>query len=272
LAGRNFAVVMAAGTYLKKRRETTTGTHLRGKAANGRARQPDENARRIARRRENDDRCAMRSSVLSIGIFALTALASCGGSSAPPPAPPSSAASATPRDSKPAQAGQDEHAKQAATIERLTSDEAKSGNCDADHKAALEKLLADVEAGMKAKNGDDGKPLGMQVVGKRVLALNSNAKGVEMSVTGKGTELHVLAYGLKDVSMDVLAGTTAATTLRSPHQRSATASPMTLEVPKIGKVTELMSDSRQVVIKPGQPLEVRLTGQGCAAMISLLKP
>ncbi len=199
-------------------------------------------------------------SLLLVAPCAVIVLA-CGSSQPPPPPAPaattsSSAAPATP-------GGQDEEAKKAAAIEKLTSEEAKSGNCDAETKAAFEKLLGDVETSMKGQ--------GMQLVGKRVLALTDSAKGVELTVSGRGTELHVLAYGLKDVSLDVLAGKQAASTLRSPHQRTAV-TPLAVEVPKIGKITDLPTDSRQVTIKVGEPLEVRLTGQGCAGMISFLKP
>lgn len=156
----------------------------------------------------------------------------------------------------------------------MTADEAKSGTCDPANQAAIEKLLADVEAGMKTKNDDDGKPLNMQLVGKKVLALGPNAKSFEMSVTGRGTEVHVMAYGAKEVSMDVLVGTAAATTLRSPHQRSALTGgkELALDVANVGKITDVQSDSRQVTMKPGQPLVVKVTGQGCAGIISFLKP
>ena len=93
-----------------------------------------------------------------------------------------------------------------------------------------------------------------------------------MTVTGKGTEVHVLAYGVKEISMDVLSGSTAATTLRSPYQRNATTAPMSIDVPKVGPVTDVQSDSRQVSIKPGQPIEVKLTGQGCAGLVTFLRP
>ena len=60
--------------------------------------------------------------------------------------------------------------------------------------------------------------------------------------------------------------------LRSPFQRNATTGPLAIDLPKIGTVDELQSDSRQVTIKPGQPLVVKLSGQGCAALVSFLKP
>jgi hypothetical protein len=157
-------------------------------------------------------------------------------------------------------------AKRQAALSALVANEAKTGTCDKDHEAALEKLASDFEAAVKAK-GDDGKPLNVQTVSKRVLALGPSARGVEMSVTGHGTELHVLAFGARDVSMDVLAGTSAATTMRSPLK---TLLPTGIDLPNVGHA-ELQNDSRQVVIKPGQPLQVKLTGEGCAAMLAFVK-
>lgn len=203
-------------------------------------------------------------------LLAFALLAGCGGGAQETPAPVTPPASAP--SASAAKPEQDDAAKKAAAVESLTASEAKSGACDAEHKEALDKLLADVEATMKAKIGDDGKPLGLQMVGKRVLALGSNPKGVEMSVSGKGTDLHVLAYGAKELSLDVLQGTAAATTLRSPFQRASTSAPPRLDLAKVGSITELQTDSRQVTIKPGQPLQVRLTGQGCAAFALFLKP
>ncbi|MDB5216910.1 MAG: hypothetical protein JWO86_4837 [Myxococcaceae bacterium] len=196
----------------------------------------------------------------------------CGGA---PPAPveapkPAATADANAAAKKPS--AQEDKASKAAAVDALVAGEAKSGTCDEGHKAALEKLLADVEAGMKSKVGDDGKPLGLQLVTKRVVPLGSAAKSMELTVTGRGTEVHVLAFGVRDVSLDVLVGTAAATTLRSPFQRSATPSAPTLDLPKIGVVDELQSDSRQVTIKPGQPIVVKMTGTGCAALVSFLKP
>ena len=214
----------------------------------------------------------MRTSVASLLFFPMLAVASCGGAPEAPVAAPGTTSGPGAPPIAPSGPKKDDAATKAAALETLTSDEAKSGNCDAAHKAALEKLLDDVEAGMKTKNGDDGKPLNLQTVGKRVLALGSNARGVQMTVTGKGTEVHVLAYGVKEISMDVLSGSTAATTLRSPYQRNATTAPMSIDVPKVGPVTDVQSDSRQVTIKPGQPIEVKLTGQGCAGLVTFLRP
>jgi hypothetical protein len=213
------------------------------------------------------------SSVCGFALAPLVLLA-CGGAAgdgAPTVAPSKATA---PADTSGAKKGtpEDTAASKAAAVETLTTGEAKSGACDEGHKAALEKLLGDIEAGMKTKNGEDGKPLGLQLVGKRVVALGPAAKSIEMSVTGRGTELHVLAFGVRDVSIDVLVGNAAATTLRSPFQRSATTAPLALDLPKIGVVNEVQSDSRQVAIKPGQPIVVKLSGQGCTGLVSFLRP
>jgi hypothetical protein len=198
--------------------------------------------------------------------------AGCGGGAAEQAGPVSPPPQATASADATKPSGEDEAQKQEAAIAALTGEEAKTGQCDAEHKAALEKLLAEVEAGMKSKTGDDGKPLGMVTIDKRVIALGPNPKGVAMTVSGRGTEIHVLAMGLREPSMDVLAGGTAATTMRSPYQRTATATPATLELAKVGKVTELQSDSRQIEIKPGQPLEVKIRGEGCAILAAFQKP
>ena len=214
--------------------------------------------------------CSLSSLLISAALVVVTA--SCGGAAPAPVDAPQSSSSAPSPDAGAKSAAQDDKATKAAAVEALVSDESKKGACDEGHKAALEKLLVEVENGMKAKNGEDGKPLGLQLVARRVVPLGSAAKSIELAVTGRGTEVHVLAFGVKDVSLDVLVGTAAATTLRSPFQRTASAAPATLDLPKIGTVDELQSDSRQVTIKPGQPIVVKLTGQGCAAMVSFLKP
>ena len=174
-------------------------------------------------------------------------------------------ASAPVADSSPKKASaQDDKAARSAAIDALVDGESKKGACDDGHKAALEKLLADAETNMSKS--------GLQLVAKRVVALGTAAKSIELTVSGKGTEVHVLAYGVRDVSLDVLVGTAAATTLRSPFQRSATSGPLSIELPKIGMVDELQTDSRQVTIKPGQPIVAKVSGQGCAALVAFLKP
>lgn len=203
-------------------------------------------------------------SLLSTVLAALL-LTACGG--APPPPAETAAPPPTTDAAKPKAPAADDPAAKAAAIEALTAGEAKSGTCDEAHKAALEKLLGDVENAMKSKSGEDGKPLGLQVVGKRTAALGAGPKSTEMAVSGKGTEVHVLAFGAKEVSLDVLVGNAAATTMRSPLAGGAPP----LVLPKIGSV-DAQTDSRQVQIKPGQPLVVKLSGQGCVGLISFLKP
>ena len=203
---------------------------------------------------------------LSSPVLAALFLTACGG--APPPAPETAAAPpATADATKPKATAADDPAAKAAGVESLTAGEAKSGTCDEGHKAALEKLLGDVETAMKSKNGEDGKPLGLQVVSKRTVLLGAGAKSMEMAVSGKGTEVHVLAFGAKEVSLDVLVGNAAATTMRSPLAGGAPP----LVLPKVGAV-DAQADSRQVQIKPGQPIVVKLSGQGCVGLISFLKP
>ena len=193
-----------------------------------------------------------------IGFCAILILSACGDSS-PPPASPSTSSSSSGSTPKTSEALPKTPAAPtgAAQLDALTAGEAKSGTCDPEHAAALEKLLGDVEAAAKTD--------GYDLVSKRTLALSENSRGVEMTVSGKGTEIQVVAYSAKDVSMDVLAGTGAASTMRSPLAKA-----QTLTLPKAG-TTELHYDSRQVTIKPGQPLQVKMTGQGCAALISVVK-
>ena len=213
----------------------------------------------------------MRSSSSMFCGLAITALTACGGA---PPAPAEAPKAAPAKDGAVAKKGtpEDNAAAKAAAVDALAAGEAKSGTCDEGHKAALEKLLADVERGLEAKTGEDGKPLGVQLVGKRVVPLGAAPKSMEMAVSGRGTEVHVMAFGAKEVSLDVLVGNAAATTMRSPYQRSATTTPLALDLPKIGVVSDVQSDSRQVQIKPGQPIVVKLSGQGCVGLISFLKP
>jgi hypothetical protein len=200
------------------------------------------------------------------------ALAAACGSSPPPVAATAAAPTTTTAAPPPGSAKGDEGAaKQAAALDALTQDEAKKSACDPDHKAALEKLAGDVETALKAKKGDDGSPMGLQTVGTRVLALAESPRSVTMTVSGRGTEVHVLAIGAREVSMDVMAGGVAATTMRSPLQKGALEGAK-LELPKVGSVKELQADSRQIQIKPGQPLEVKLRGQGCTLVGVFQKP
>jgi hypothetical protein len=203
-------------------------------------------------------------SSLAVVVGLLAPLAAASGGGAAPPVEAPKAADTAAADAGPAKASaQDDKASKAAALEALVDGESKKGTCDDAHKAALEKILADAEANMSKS--------GLQLVAKRVVALGSASKSIELAVSGKGTEVHVLAYGVRDVSLDVLVGAAAATTLRSPFQRSATSGPLAIDLPKIG-TTELQTDSRQVTIKPGQPIVAKVSGQGCAALVSFLKP
>jgi hypothetical protein len=197
---------------------------------------------------------------------------SCGGGAAEAPPPsaapsPTSAGTATPA---PEAKGDDTRAKQAAALDALTADEEKKAACDPDHKAALDKLIADIESSVKTKTGDDGAPLGLQLVEKRVVPLSAASRSITMTVSGRGTEIHVVAFSAREVSMDVMAGGAASTTMRSPYQRSLTNGPAKIELPKVGTV-ELETDSREVQIKPGQPIETRLRGRGCGGLIVVVR-
>lgn len=214
---------------------------------------------------------AMR--LFPLALVAAAISFACGASPQAPVAAAPVAASAPAADDSSKKGGAEDAAKkQAAAVDALTEDEAKKGACDPDHKAALEKLLAEIETSMKAKAGDDGKPLGMQTVEKRVVPLSSRPSSIQLTVSGRGTQLDVLVLGVREATLDVLANGTPATTMRSPFQRTVTASPPTIELAKIGTGIELQSDSRQIQIKPGQPLEVRLRGQGCAILAAFHKP
>lgn len=207
--------------------------------------------------------------------LAIAGLAVACGSSPPPaaPTPASDVATAKPStsgdagaSSAPAAAGPDK-----AALDKLTAEEAKSGACDGDHKAALEKLLDEVEANVRAKSDEGGKPLKIESFTKRVQPLSEAAKGIQLTLSGKGTQVHVIAFSSKEVSLDVLAGTQAATTLRSSYQRDVTSGPAKIDLKKVGGAVPLESDSRQIEMKPGTPLEVRMRGQGCAGVVVFSK-
>ena len=165
----------------------------------------------------------------------------------------------------------DDKPTKALALETLTQEESSKGACDPEHQAALEKLRAEIDAAMQAKAGDDGKPLALKPIFNRVVALGPNAKALEISLQGSLTQAHVLAYSAKDISIDVLVGTTAATTMRSPFQRTVLPKPVGIELAKTGKI-ELESDSRQLELEKGQPLKVKMTGQGCALVVGYMKP
>lgn len=208
-------------------------------------------------------------SLVSVAFVVFASLVGCGGAGGQPATPTSVEAPKAEEKRAPVE---DPRAKQNAAIEKLTKGEADSGSCSAAHKAALDQILTQMEEGMRAKAGDDGKSLGISTVDKRTVPLSDKRNAITMAVSGRGTEVHVIAVGLREISLDVIAGTTAASTMRSPFQRSATTAPLTLSLPDVGTVTELESDSRQVQIKPGQQLEVRLRGQGCTALAVFQKP
>jgi hypothetical protein len=202
-------------------------------------------------------------------------LAACGGSSSPAPATPETSSTAvtaketSPADSEAARAtpaaGVD-----VAAVDKLTAQEAESGRCDPESKAAFDKLVDEIEANVRAKT-EDGKPIVIEAFTKRVLALSDTTKGFELTLSGKGTQVHVIAFSPKEVSMDVLAGKEAATTMRSTYQREVTNGPAKVTLPKVGGDLPLETDSRQIEMKPGTPLQVKLRGQGCAGVVVFAK-
>lgn len=210
------------------------------------------------------------SSTVVVSGLALALAAGCG--SSPPAAAPSAGPTEAPASASPdagAGAGPASSVDTAA-LEKLTAEEAKSGSCDPDHQAALEKLLDDVEANVRAKT-EDGKPLKIESFTKRVLALSEAARGIQLTLSGKGTQVHVIAFSPKEVSLDVLAGNAAATTMRSSYKAEVTNGPATISLPKIGGPVPLEGDSREIEMKPGTPLEVRMRGQGCAGVVVFSK-
>lgn len=195
--------------------------------------------------------------------------AACGGSPPPEPTAP------TPSSSSAAKASADAGASaaggiDAAALEKLTAEEAKSGNCDPGSKAALEKLLDEVEKNSRGLS-DEGKPIKIESFTKRVLALSEAAKGVQLTLSGKGTEVHVIAFSPKEVSLDVLAGNQPATTTRSSYKSEVTKGPAKINLPKVGGEVPLEGDSRQIEMRPGMPLDVRMRGQGCAGVVVFSK-
>ncbi len=157
-----------------------------------------------------------------------------------------------------------------AALEKLTADESKTGSCDGDHKAALEKLLDEIEASVRAKT-EDGKPLKIESFTKRTLSLSDAAKGVQLTLSGKGTEVHVIALAAKEISLDVLAGNQPTTTMRSHYKSEVTNGPAKISLPKVGGDVPLEGDSREFEMKPGTPLDVKMRGQGCAGVVVFSK-
>lgn len=167
-------------------------------------------------------------------------------------------------------AAEAEKQKQAKALEELTQGEVKGGQCDADHKASLEKLMSAVEEAMKTKAGDDGKPIGFSVVDKRTTVFGPDPRNVQIKVTGRGTEVHVMAFSAKETSLDMVHEGRAAT-VRSPIA-TAMAQANAIEHPKLGKITEVQVDSRIVEVKAGETLEIKVRGQGCGVLMAFMKP
>jgi hypothetical protein len=210
----------------------------------------------------------MRSVLFAFALAVPVVLTACGGG-----APPAEIGAPAPVAAKPtADAGATGASTgggvDTAALEKLTSSEAKSGTCDVEHKAALEKALDDIEKTVRAKTEDDGKPMKIESFTKRVLALSEAAKGVQLTLSGKGTQVHVIAIAPKEVSLDVLAGNQPATTTRSPYRGEVV--PAKIKLPNVGEAP-LEGDSRQIEMKPGMPLDVRMRGQGCAGVVVFSK-
>lgn len=214
----------------------------------------------------------MRTPLLGSTLALSISLSACGGAAPVDTNVPKALPSATPGEGASAKpATKDDSAEKAQALETLTAEESAKGACTPAHQAELEKLRTELETAMKSKKGEDGAPLALEQAFFRITPLDANGKNVEFSLQGKTLSIgHVLVYSAKDVSIDVLVGKTAASTVRSPFQRSALASPPSVELGKAGKV-ELQSDSRQVEVSPGQPLRVKVTGQGCALLVGFMK-
>jgi hypothetical protein len=212
----------------------------------------------------------MRSLHLALASGLVLALAAaCGGS--PPPAPETAAPSgSTAKTTADAGTGAAAGGIDTAALEKLTAEEAKSGNCDPESKAALEKLLDEVETNARGLM-DEGKPIKIESFTKRVLSLSEAAKGVQLTLSGKGTQVHVIAFSPKEVSLDVLAGNQPAATTRSSYKNEVTKGPAKIHLPKVGGDVPLEGDSREIEMKPGMPLDVRMRGQGCAGVVVFSK-
>jgi hypothetical protein len=214
----------------------------------------------------------MRKMLLGSTLGLVVSLSACGGAAPVDTNVPKTVTSSAPTEGTAAKpAAKDDSAEKAQALEALTAEESSKGTCTPAHQAEFEKLRAELETAMKSKKGEDGAPLALEQAFFRITPLDANGKNVEFSLQGKTLSIgHVIAYSAKDVSIDVLVGKTAASTVRSPFQRTALASAPTIELGKAGKV-ELQSDSRQVEVSPGQPLRVKMTGQGCALLVGFMK-
>lgn len=159
--------------------------------------------------------------------------------------------------------------KQAAALEEITQAEVKSGECEGDHKAALEKAMSVIEDAVKAKNGDDGRPIGFTTVDKRVTVFGPDPRNVQIKVSGRGTEVHVIAFAPQMLSLD-LEHEGRAATVRSP-MAAEMASKAPDEHAKFGK-QDLQVDSRIVDVKAGETLQIKVRGQGCGILMAFMKP
>lgn len=160
--------------------------------------------------------------------------------------------------------------RQQKAIEELTQGEVKGGACDAEHQASLEKLMGAVEEAMKVRTGDDGKPAGFTVIDKRTAVFGPDPRNVQIKLTGRGTEVHVMSLGVLPTSLDMIHDGRAAT-VRSPAA-AAMAQTSPIVHAKFGKVTEVQVDSRIVQVMPGEMLEIKVRGQGCGVLIAFMKP
>lgn len=206
-----------------------------------------------------------------VSLVVLSSLVACG-ETKPAEAPTPGAASAPSAQApKGPAAADDGKAEKAAALDAITAGEAKSGTCTPEHQAALEKLRGELDAAMPKKAGDDGKVLALKPIFNRIVALGPSGKSVEVTLQGSLAQAQFLAFSAKDISIDVLVGKAAASTMRSPFQRTALAKPASIELPKAGTV-ELQTDSRQVELEKGQPIQVKMTGEGCALVVGYMLP
>jgi hypothetical protein len=206
-------------------------------------------------------------------LFLACALAACGGGAANEGPKNASDVTANKPKDDPAEAAkkaaEEEKKKQAAALEEITQAEVKSGQCDTDAKAALDKLMTSIEEAMKSKSDEAGKPIGFTTMDKRSLVFAPDPRTISVKVSGKGTQVHVLALSVEPVSLDMMHEGKAAT-VRSPFA-SEMASKGPIEHPKYGKV-DAQVDSRIVDVKPNETLEVKVRGQGCGILMSFMKP
>jgi hypothetical protein len=204
-------------------------------------------------------------------VVVLSCLVGCGEPKPAESPTPGAASAPSSQAPKSATSTDDGKAEKAAVVDAITAGEAKAGACTPEHQAALEKLRGELDAAMPKKAGDDGKVLALKPIFNRIVALGPSGKSIEVTLQGSLTQAQVLAFSAKDISIDVLVGKAAASTIRSPFQRTALAKPASIELPKAGSV-ELQTDSRQVELEKGQPIQVKMTGEGCALVVGYMLP